>query len=391
MNYNFSDKMQGVKGSVIREMFKMLADPEIISFAGGAPAPETFPTEQLAEISAEILKNQGRLALQYGVTEGYAPLKDFIKSRNEENMKEYDRILITAGGNQALDYVAKVMIDAGDTVICENPSFIGALNAFRTYGANLVSVDCGEDGMDMNALEDALKANPNTKFIYTIPTFQNPSGITMSLEKRKAMLELAKRYNVLILEDNPYGDLRFDGTDVPTIKSMDDCGIVAYAGTFSKTLSPGLRVGFLIASEGLMEKIVICKQVNDVHTGVLNQMIASEFFKRFDFDEHVAKIRKLYRHKAHLMMDTMKETFPDFVTWTTPEGGLFLWGTIHKDVDTVEVSKQCIANKVAFVPGSTFLDDVEKKSNSFRLNYTTMPDEKIVLGINKLAEVLKTL
>ena len=391
MNYSFSNKVQGVKGSIIREMFKMLADPEIISFAGGAPAPETFPTDQLAEISAEILKNQGKLALQYGVTEGYAPLKDFIQSRNSENMKDYDRILVTAGGNQALDYVAKVMIDEGDVVICEDPSFIGALNAFRTYGAKLISVKCEDDGMDINALEDALKANPGAKFIYTIPTFQNPSGTTMTLDKRKAMLALAKQYNVLILEDNPYGDLRFDGEDVPTLKSMDDEGIVAYAGTFSKTLSPGLRVGFLICPEGLMEKIVICKQVNDVHTGVLNQMIAAEFFKKYDFDEHVAKIRKLYRHKAHLMMDTMRETFPDFVTWTTPEGGLFLWGTINKDVDTVEVSKKCIANKVAFVPGSTFLDDVEKKSNSFRLNYTTMSDEKIVLGINKLAEVLNTL
>ena len=391
MNYSFSNKVQGVKGSIIREMFKMLADPEIISFAGGAPAPETFPTDQLAEISAEILKNQGKLALQYGVTEGYAPLKDFIQSRNSENMKDYDRILVTAGGNQALDYVAKVMIDEGDVVICEDPSFIGALNAFRTYGAKLISVKCEDDGMDINALEEALKANPGAKFIYTIPTFQNPSGTTMTLDKRKAMLALAKQYNVLILEDNPYGDLRFDGEDVPTLKSMDDEGIVAYAGTFSKTLSPGLRVGFLICPEGLMEKIVICKQVYDVHTGVLNQMIAAEFFKKYDFDEHVAKIRKLYRHKAHLMMDTMRETFPDFVTWTTPEGGLFLWGTINKDVDTVEVSKKCIANKVAFVPGSTFLDDVEKKSNSFRLNYTTMSDEKIVLGINKLAEVLETL
>ena len=391
MNYSFSTKVQGVKGSVIREMFKMLADPDIISFAGGAPAPETFPSEQLAEISADILKNQGRLALQYGVTEGYAPLKEFIHSRNTENIKDYDRILVTAGGNQALDYVAKVMINEGDVVICEDPSFVGALNAFRTYGARLCPVKCEDDGMDMNSLEDALKSNPEAKFIYTIPTFQNPSGTTMSLDKRKTMLSLAKRYNVLILEDNPYGDLRFDGEDIPTVKSMDDEGIVAYAGTFSKTLSPGLRVGFLICPEGLMEKIVICKQVNDVHTGVLNQMIAAEFFKRYDFDDHVAKIRKLYHHKAHLMMDTMSETFPDFVTWTTPEGGLFLWGTIHKDVDTVEVSKQCIANKVAFVPGSTFLDDVEKKSNSFRLNYTTMPDEKIVLGINKLAEVLKTL
>ncbi len=389
MNPIFSDRVQGVKGSTIREMFKMLSNPDIISFAGGAPSPETFPTDILADISADILRNNGTVALQYGVTEGYRPLVDFVRGRNTVNMGENDSIIITAGGNQAIDYIAKTTVNEGDTVICENPSFVGALNAFRTYGAKLVAIDGDENGMDMEKLEEALKTEKNVKLIYTIPTFQNPSGITMSLEKRKKMLELSEKYNVLILEDNPYGDLRFDGDDVATIKSMDKGGNVAYAGTFSKTLSPGLRIGYLICDERIMEKIVICKQVNDVHTGVLSQMIAAEFFRQYDFDEHVQKIRKLYRHKAHLMMDTMAETFPDFVTWTKPEGGLFLWGTIHKDVDTAELSKKCIANNVAFVPGSTFLDDVDKKSNSFRLNYTTMPDEKIVLGIKKLAEVLK--
>lgn len=391
MNLTFSDRIQGVKGSVIREMFKMLGDPEIISFAGGAPAPETFPCEMLADISSEILREKGNIALQYGVTEGYAPMADFIKSRHACIMKDYDRVIVTAGGNQAIDYVAKVLVNEGDTVICENPSFIGALNAFRSYGANLCGIECDSDGMNIEKLEYALKNEKNVKMIYVIPTFQNPSGITTTLERRKQILELAGKYGVMILEDNPYGDLRFDGEDVATIKSMDKNGIVAYAGTFSKTLSPGLRVGFLICSDVMMEKVVVCKQVNDVHSCVLSQMICAEFFKRYDFDEHVKKIRALYRKKAHLMMDEMEKTFPDFVEWTKPQGGLFMWGTINKDVDTLELSKEFIKNKVAVVPGATFLDDLNKKSSSFRLNYTTMSDEKIVIGVNKLAEVLKTL
>ena len=391
MNLTFSDRIQNVKGSVIREMFKMLGDPEIISFAGGAPAPETFPCDILADISAEILREKGNIALQYGVTEGYAPMADFIRSRHTHIMKDYDRIIVTSGGNQAIDYTAKVLLNEGDTVICENPSFIGALNAFRSYGANLCGIECDNSGMDIEKLEHALKTEKNVKLIYVIPTFQNPSGITTTLERRKQILELAEKYGVMILEDNPYGDLRFDGEDVATIKSMDKTGIVAYAGTFSKTLSPGLRLGFLICNEHMMERVVVCKQVNDVHSCVLSQMICAEFFKRYDFDEHVKKIRALYRKKAHLMMDEMEKTFPDFVTWTKPEGGLFMWGTIHKNVDTMELSKEFIKNKVAVVPGCTFLDDLNKKSNSFRLNYTTMPDEKIILGVEKLAEVLKTL
>lgn len=391
MNLTFSNRIQNVKGSVIREMFKMLGDPDIISFAGGAPAPETFPSDILADISSKILKEKGNVALQYGVTEGYAPMADFIKSRHTHIMKDYDRVIVTAGGNQAIDYTAKVLINEGDTVICENPSFIGALNAFRSYGANLCGVECDNEGMDIDKLENALKTEKNVKLIYVIPTFQNPSGITTTLERRKKILELAEKYGVMILEDNPYGDLRFDGEDVQTIKSMDKNGIVAYAGTFSKTLSPGLRVGFLICNEEMMEKVVVCKQVNDVHSCVLSQMICAEFFKEYDFDDHVKKIRALYRKKAHLMMDEMEKTFPDFVTWTKPEGGLFMWGTIHKDVDTMELSKDFISHGVAVVPGCTFLDDLNKKSNSFRLNYTTMPDEKIILGVNKLAEVLKGL
>lgn len=391
MNYTFSDKVSSVKGSIIREMFKLMGDPEIISFAGGAPAPELYPKDELAEIARDVLKEQGRIALAYGVTQGYKPLLDFVRERERAagNLHDGEDVMITAGGNQAIDQVAKIMINEGDTVICENPSFIGVLNSFRSYGAKLKGIPCEADGMDMNALEEALKTEKNVKIIYTIPTFQNPSGITMSLEKRKRLLELAKQYQVMIIEDNPYGNLRFEGEAVPTVKSLDDGNTVVYAGSFSKTLSPGLRVGYCIGSEDLMERLDVCKQVNDVHTGVLNQMLVAEFFKRNDFDAHVKKMAELYRHRCHKMLDALEKEMPDYVTWTKPQGGLFIWCTIHKDVDTLPLSRKAIEQKVAFVPGCTFMDDMDKPCSSFRLNYSCMDDERIEKGIKILGNVLK--
>jgi len=391
LNYVFSDKVNSVKGSIIREMFKLMGDPEIISFAGGAPAPELYPKDELAEIAQRVLKEQGRVALAYGVTQGYKPLLEFVRERERKagNLHDGEDVMITAGGNQAIDQVAKIMINEGDTVICENPSFIGVLNSFRTYGANLKGIPCEEDGMDMIALEEALKTEKNVKIIYTIPTFQNPSGITMSLEKRKKLLELAKQYEVMIIEDNPYGNLRFDGEPVPTVKSLDDGNTVVYAGSFSKTLSPGLRVGYCIGGEELMERLDVCKQVNDVHTGVLNQMLVYEFFKQNDFDAHVQKMAELYRHRCHKMLAELEKEMPDYVTWTKPQGGLFIWCTIHKDVDTLPLSRKAIEQKVAFVPGCTFMDDMDKPCSSFRLNYSCMDDERIEKGIKILGNVLK--
>ncbi len=393
MNYVFSDKVNSVKGSIIREMFKLMGDPEIISFAGGAPAPELYPKDELAEIAQEVLKEQGKVALAYGVTQGYKPLLEFVRERERAagNLHDGEDVMITAGGNQAIDQVAKIMINEGDTVICENPSFIGVLNSFRSYGAKLKGISCEEDGMDMNALEEALKTEANVKIIYTIPTFQNPSGITMSLEKRKKLLELAKQYGVMIIEDNPYGNLRFDGEPVPTVKSLDDGNTVVYAGSFSKTLSPGLRVGYCIGCEELMERLDVCKQVNDVHTGVLNQMLVYEFFKRNDFDAHVKKMAELYRHRCHKMLSELEKEMPDYVTWTKPQGGLFIWCTIHKDVDTLPLSRKAIEQKVAFVPGCTFMDDMDRPCSSFRLNYSCMDDERIEKGIKILGNVMREL
>lgn len=393
MNYIVSDKVNNVKGSIIREMFKLMGDPEIISFAGGAPAPELYPKEALAEIASDILRNQGRVALAYGVTQGYPGLLDFVaeRERTAGNLREGDSVMITAGGNQAIDLTAKIMLNEGDTVICENPSFIGVLNSFRSYGAKLKGIRCEEDGMNMADLEEALKTEPNVKLIYTIPTFQNPSGITMSLEKRKTLLQLAKQYGVMVIEDNPYGNLRFDGEDVPTIKSLDEGNTVVYAGSFSKTLSPGLRVGYWIGNAELAERMDVCKQVNDVHTGVLNQMLVAEFFKKYDFDLHVKKMAELYRHRCHKMLDELEKEMPDFVKWTKPQGGLFIWCTIQKDVDTLPLSRKAIEEKVAFVPGCTFMDDMDRPCSSFRLNYSCMDDERIEKGIKILGNLLKEL
>lgn len=392
MEYLISNNMANVKGSAIREIFKIINKPDIISFAGGNPSPDTFPKEEIKEIINDVLTKNPDMCLQYGVTEGYTPLIEQVNERlkKQGTYSERCQTIITSGGQQGIDLSAKTLINPGDTVIVEEPSFIGALNSFRTYGANLVGVPMDEDGINIEKAEEAIKNNKNVKIMYVIPTFQNPSGKTMSLEKRKQLLKLCKKYNVIIFEDNPYGELRFAGENVPTIKSMDKDNIVMYFGSFSKILSPGLRVGFTHGIPEIMEKVIVAKQVNDVHTPVLNQVIASEWMKRYDIDKHILKAKKLYGQKCGLMLSEMDKKFPKFVKYTRPEGGLFIWGTLP-DGDANEAVKICSEKKVAFIPGATFMTDLSKPSRSFRLNYSTMSDEKIVEGIDILAGVLNTM
>ena len=297
--------------------------------------------------------------------------------------------VITSGGQQGIDLACKVLCNEGDTVICENPSFIGALNAFRSYGVNLKGLDVGKDGIDPNELENILKTDKKVKLIYLIPTFQNPAGITMSLEKRKAVLVLAKKYGVVILEDNPYGELRFAGTDIPTIKSMDDEGVVLYCGSFSKVLSAGMRVGFLCGHEELVGKIVVVKQTNDVHTNLFFQMLCSKFIETYGLDDHIRSINKLYGENCAVMLDAMDKTFPKSVTYTRPEGGLFLWVTLPEGTDMKDFLARTIAAKVAVVPGATFLPEPDKACYSFRMNYSMPTTEQIRAGVNALAGVMK--
>lgn len=387
----FSDRVKPLKGSAIREMFKRMADPEIISLAGGNPAAELFPGEELSKIAGKILMTSPTLALQYGTTDGYPKMKDCARQRAQKvnSIGENDEILIMTGANQGIDLTAKALLNKGDKVIVENPSFIGSLNAFRTYESQLVGVTVEDDGMSMEGLEEALKNNSDVKMIYTIPTFQNPTGVTMSLEKRKRMLELASKYNVLILEDNPYGDLRFSGENVPTVKSLDTEDRVIYAGSFSKILSPGMRLGYLIAPAPLSEKIEVLKQVNDVHTPMLTQLMCVEFMKKYNIDDYIAKNCELYGRKCAKMVESMEKYFPaGKVKWVVPEGGIFLWCECPTITDISPIVDKCLEKKVAIVPGSNFAPDIYAPSNMFRLNYSSATLENIEEGIRRLGEVL---
>ena len=393
MNYEkfYADRVKPMKGSAIREMFKRMADPEIISLAGGNPASELFPGEELSKIAGKILMTNPAGALQYGTTDGVPAMKECAVKRAKKvnSVKDTDQVIIMTGANQGIDLTAKSLINKGDKIIVESPSFIGSLNAFRTYEAELIGVRVENDGMNMEELEAALKNNEGVKMIYTIPTFQNPTGTTMSSEKRKRLLELANKYDVIILEDNPYGDLRFKGEEVPTVKSMDTEGRVVYAGSFSKILSPGMRLGYLIGAPEMISKIEILKQVNDVHTPVLTQLMCAEFMKKYDIDSYIEKNKELYGKKCAVMLGAMEKYFPaGKVKWTVPEGGIFLWCECPEIEDIAPVVEKALEKKVAIVPGSNFAIDIKAPSNMFRLNYSSETPEKIEEGIRRLGEAL---
>ncbi|MBP3434807.1 MAG: PLP-dependent aminotransferase family protein [Clostridia bacterium] len=392
MEMNFSKKMQNMKPSAIREIFKSLGMPGAISFAAGNPAPESFPVEALSKLAADIFAGDSTNALQYSVTEGYPPLRELVAARLKERFAidtDNNMTLITSGGQQAIELCCKVMCNEGDVVICENPSFIGALNAFRSLGAKPVGVELEADGISIEGLEAALKANPNARFLYLIPTFHNPAGITMSLEKRRAVYALAQQYDVLILEDNPYGDLRFAGEELPTLKSMDTDGRVLYCSTFSKILSAGMRVGYACGNEELLQKMVIAKQVEDVHTNIFFQMLCAKYMQEYDLEQHIATIRELYRHKCSLMLEMLDKYMPKEVTYTRPEGGLFLWCTLPDSLPLGELINDLKEQGVFVVPGTTFNCDETVPSSSFRLNYSTPSEEQIERGIKTLCETIR--
>lgn len=390
MEYSFSDRVQALKPSAIREIFKYAADPEVVSLSAGNPSPEAFPIEEIKEISSRLLEENPIGVLQYSVTEGYPQLRETLKEymKSHHNVgRDFDDILITTGAQQIMDLATKSLVNEGDVVITEAPSFIGSLNTFRSYNAKLVGVKIDDDGMNMEELEKALQTHKNTRFIYTIPNFQNPSGITMSLEKRKKMYELAKKYNVLILEDNPYGDLRYSGEYIPCIKSFDDEGIVLYAGSMSKVISPGIRVAYVIAPKPIFQKMVVCKQGNDVHTNIWSQMVCNELMTKYDFDAHLEKLRNLYRKKAQFMMDLMdKYLVPMGITYAKITGGLFTMCTLPDYVDMQEFCKDAIKNKVCVVPGNAFLTDESEECHTFRVNFSTPTDEQLEKGIKLLAK-----
>ncbi len=388
MNYQLSDRVSSLKPSLIREILKMSSVPGMIPFSAGNPAPDAFPTAKIAEITADIFAQQPINALQYSITEGYQPLKDAIRAKYPQYFGAEDDIIITSGAQQVMNLTTMSLCNEGDVIICEKPSFIGSLNSFRSFNTKLVGVDMEEDGMNIDMLEAALKANPNTKFIYVIPDFQNPTGRTTSLEKRKAIYSLAKQYGVMVLEDNPYGETRFAGETLPSIKSMDEDGIVIYAGSFSKVISPGLRVGYAIAPKPVLSKMIVCKQVQDVHTTILSQLIVHKFMTSEEYDAHINMIRGIYRDKCKLMCDCMTDGFKGKVEFIKPDGGLFIWCNLPEGSDMLEFCKKGIEKGVAVVPGTAFLTDETESCISFRTNYSTPSDEQIVRGVEILSDII---
>lgn len=395
MNFSFSEKVSHLQASAIREILKYSSDPAVISFAAGSPAPEALPSKQLEEISKELLAEEASVAFQYGVTEGYAPLREEVKKILAAKGcfdPEYDDVIITSGAQQANELSAKVLCNEGDVILAESPSFVGSLNAFKSYHVDLQGVTLENDGVNIAELEEKLKSG-RVKLVYLIPNFQNPTGNTMSWEKRAQAFELCKKYGAVILEDNPYGDLRFAGEDIKSIKTLDTEGGVIYSGTFSKILSPGIRVGYVCAHKDIIQKIVVCKQVADVHSTMWSQMLVYRFLKKYDLDEHIAGLRKVYEHKTALMLGEIDRNFSSKIAHTAPQGGLFIWCTLPESCTTKDMVDFCTAAvrdyKVAVVPGTAFTISETDDTRSFRMNFSTPTDEQIVKGCEILGKLSK--
>ena len=392
MAIKFAERTNNMEGSAIRELLKLTQRPEVISFAGGMPAPELFPVEAMINISREVLEDSGRVAMQYSTTEGYAPLRQHLAKRMNDKLNtdvNADDILITNGSQQCLDFIGKAFLDKGDIVLCESPSYLGAINAFNSYQPKFIDVPTDENGMIMEELERILQENDNVKFIYVIPDFQNPSGRTWPLERRKKFMEIINKYEIPVAEDNPYGELRFEGEYLPSLKSMDTKGLVMFLGTLSKILCPGYRIGWVAASPEILAKFNVIKQAADLQASTISQMEMAKLFDEFDVDGHVAKLREVYGHRRTVMMDVMKKYFPEGVTWTHPNGGLFTWVILPEGIDAAVLQKEkALPHNVAFVPGEPFFPN-GGHANTFRMNYSNMPDEKIEEGIKLLGMAIK--
>ena len=391
MQYRFSDKVLALKPNAIREILKSASDPGVISLSAGNPAPDAFPVDDIREISERILREMPITALQYGVSEGYAPLRDTLKAylKAKHNIGSADdELIIVSGAQQVMDIAAKTFLNEGDVLVCEAPSFVGALNTFRSYNARLEGVTVRADGMDIDELEELLDREPKAKLIYTIPNFQNPAGVTMTLEKRRRLYDLALAHDCVIIEDNPYGDLRYHGEDIPSIKSFDTEGIVIYSGSFSKVISPGIRVGYMMANKAAMAKMIICKQGQDVHTAMWSQILCNELMTKYDFEAHLDRLRALYTKKADLCMELLDEhVVPHGISYNKIDGGLFIWCDLPEDVDMLGFCKKLTERKVCVVPGNAFLTDSSAECHSFRINFSTPTDEQLTKGIVEIGRL----
>ena len=388
-SYRFASRMSRMPVSAIREILKVTEHPEIISFAGGLPAPELFPVAAIAQAHADVFANEGPAALQYSTTEGWRPLREWIAGRMQKRgiAAIADRVLITTGSQQGIDLVGKVFIDRGDAVVVENPCYLAALQAFSGYEANFISIDGDDAGMRVEQLENAFKRS-NPKLIYVVSEFANPTGTTLSHERRQKLIELSARYRVPILEDNPYSELRYTGEQMQPLAAMDRDGLVVHVSTFSKTLSPGMRLGWLIASEEIFQMVVVAKQAADLHTSTIEQRAAARLLESFDYDGHVAHLCEVYDQRRQAMLSAMERYFPAEVRWTRPEGGLFLWVELPERLSAEQLFDDAITERVAFVPGTSFFA-CEKKLNFMRLNFSNQKPPMIEEGIRRIGSVLK--
>ncbi|KRN58954.1 PLP-dependent aminotransferase family protein [Limosilactobacillus secaliphilus] len=388
----FSKRVPADGTDAVGVILNSASDPNVISFAGGLPAGELFPIKEMEKATDEAYEKHGEAAMQYGSASGVVELRKQLLKRSEEkeNIKaELKNIMMTTGSEQALDLMGKTFINPGDAVLLEEPTYLCAVDVFRSYGAEFVGVEMDDNGMRTDKLEEALKAHPEAKLIYTIPNYQNPSGRTMSLERRKKVAELAAKYDVYVLEDNPYGDIRFAGEEhIPSIKSFDTTDHVVYTSTFSKILAPGFRLGWVIANDYLIKKLTVMKQSADLQTDNLVQYACSAFLKNNDIDAHIKEISKVYSERKDRMVEDIKKYFPKGVQCTNPHGGMFLWVTVPGVEDTVELFKQCLKHNVAFVPGDPFFG-TNPVPGTFRLNYSCMPIDKIDEGIQRLGKALQ--
>ncbi|HRQ23429.1 MAG TPA: PLP-dependent aminotransferase family protein [Anaerolineales bacterium] len=396
--YRYAHRMQRMGSSVIRELLKLTEQPDIISFAGGLPAPEVFPVKEFQEACNRVLTEQGAQALQYSTTEGYKPLREMITRHTARYSVPItaDNILITSGSQQALDFIGRLFINRGDYIVVESPTYLGALQAWNAYGAQYISVPSDEHGMIVDELEAALRVGP--KFIYVLPNFQNPSGSTLALERREKLVQLADKYGVPIIEDDPYGQLRYDGEHLPSVVYLDDHfrkngegeyrGNVIYLSTFSKLLAPGLRLAWVVAPPNVIQRLVMTKQAADLHTSTFNQQVAYEVGKGGFLDEHVKVIRATYKERRDVMLEMMDEMFPPEMRWTRPQGGMFLWGIMPEGVNAADVLKIAVERKVAFVPGAAFHPNGGGE-NTMRINFSFSSPDNIREGITRLGATLK--
>lgn len=393
MEYRYAGRLSNIRASEIRELLKLTERPEVISFAGGLPASELFPIQEIKEVNDYVLDCCGEQALQYTTTEGFQPLRRWIAERMNSRLGtafDEDNIMITHGSQQALDLTGKVFLEEGDVVLCESPTYLAAISAFRAYGCRFAEVETDEEGMVISRLEKALEENPEAKLIYIVPDFQNPTGRTWSLERRRRLAGLSAKYNVVVIEDNPYGELRYEGDFLPSVKSFDKEGNVLCTGTFSKIFCPGYRIGWIAGEKEVIRKYVLVKQGVDLQCNTVAQMVISSFLEKYNIDDHIDKIREVYHRRRDAAVDSIERFFPDNIKYTKPEGGLFLWVELNEKMNTTKLLEKCLEQDVAFVPGDSFYPN-SGKCNTMRINFSNTQEEKIVEGIRRIGNAIRSL